>query len=260
VDRLPRRGWIVLGALVVLGLAFVPAAWRLNTASLRALWVCAGTAERTAPSLEVRTALVTAGAARCAGDSELEQVSLQQALAGKPAWLQVVRAAAPQNRSLAEAAVLAQPENPHAFFWLGDVLRMEGSTGLAVLEYRAGLQLDPEAADPWYWLGRLEEEAGNWQAAVGAYSQACVYQDSGKNGCVNAARLYFDHQDFELALARYRTALAQLPGYPPALRGAAESLLALGRAAEAVPYLQSLAEQGDPDARQQLDTMEEQAP
>jgi predicted Zn-dependent protease len=60
------------------------------------------------------------------------------------------------------------------------------------------------------------------------------------------------HERYEQALARYQDSLRQLPGYPASRKGFAKALLALGRTAEAIPYLEGLANEGDVEAQDLL--------
>jgi tetratricopeptide (TPR) repeat protein len=180
----------------------------------------------------------------------------QIAVTEPDARLDVLRAALPLDGELAQAAAAAHPDEAAAQFWLGEALKGAGNLAGAIPAYEAGLALDPKNGEEWDNLGRLYEAEGNWEQAVRAFDQACHYVDQGKNGCLNAARIYMQRERYEEAIVRYQDALVQLPDFSAALRGIADALIALGRPQEAIPYLETLAASGDAEAQLLLEQMQ----
>lgn len=103
-----------------------------------------------------------------------------------------------------------------------------------IAAYEGGLGLAPTNGEEWDNLGQLYEAAGLLlEKAVHAFEQAVPYYvDGGKNGCLNAGRIYMQLELYEQALARYQDSLRQLPDYPGSLRGMANALVALERVEE----------------------------
>ncbi len=186
----------------------------------------------------------------------------QQALAARDsAWEQLLgcstqhttlmRSVAPENRSLAEAAVAKQPKNAESYFWLASLEAGDDKDG-AIAYYESGLALAPGDAVRWVELGGVRQAIGDVDGAIAAYDQGCFLFDRGGNGCPRAGKLYMEIGEYELAADRYRISIEQLPGWLPAQRGLADALLAMGRDEEAVPILTVLAEKGDGLAQEQL--------
>lgn len=172
--------------------------------------------------------------------------------------LSLVRAAAPHNLTLAQFATAQYPDQAEPFFWLGDAYLAKGEESKAVRTYEVGLTLQPDhSANAWMAVGRLYEAEGEWERAVYAYDQACRYVDQGKNGCPNAGRLYFEHEQYDLAAQRYRDAMRQLPGWQPARLQLAQSLIALGQLEEARLHLTFLADEGNTTAQTLLNQLSE---
>ena len=190
--------------------------------------------------------------ARCLGNDGLARQTWQTALASPTERISILRAAHPDDLDLARQAAQANGQNAEAQFWLGDLLAAQQDIPGALEAYQAGLSSRPSDGNVWVKLGRLYEASNDWQMAANAFDQACRLADRGKHGCPNAGRLYLEHGEYELAVERFRRTLQQLPGYPAGLHGMAEALITLGRADEAIPYLQQLAASGDPWAGQTL--------
>lgn len=206
----------------------------------------------------VRATWLEGAVAHCRGDEAAARAAWRQLLAASSARLPAVRAAAPQDVTLAQLAAERYPEEAVAFFWLGEAQAAAGQAHEAIAAYERALVLDPADGVAWRMLGDLyqESETAGWQTAARAYDEACFRWDRGKNGCLRAGRLYLEQGRYGLAADRYRRSLQQLRGYTDSQRGLAEALLALGQAEEALPYLRALAEKGDEQAREQLRQLE----
>jgi predicted Zn-dependent protease len=253
----------VLLVIVLRGRAWLDDAI-LNRQAIAVARLCAN-GERATPdglllgqseSVSAQVTWLRASAAYCQGDEAAARDAWQQMLAASDARLPALRANAPQDVDLARAAAALYPENPIAQFWLGDALLQQGDAPGAIQAYEGGLAQDGTNANTWLVVGELYEGVGDWETAVSAYDQACYYVDRGKNGCPRAGRLYLAHDQYELAAQRFQDSLEQLPHWPPAQKGLAEALIALGKSDEAIPYLQRLAENGDAEARQTLNQLQ----
>jgi len=248
-----RQGAVILLILMALSLPWLVGGLAANWDGLRAMAICAGTGGDGLPARP----FFQGGAARCMSDETAMRLAYRAAVAESDARLDVLRAALPFDVELAQAAAAAHPEQAIAHFWAGAALGQAGDIAGAIPAYEAGLELDPKNGEEWDNLGRLYEAQGDWERAVQAFDQACHYVDQGKNGCLNAARIYMQHARYEQAIARYQDALAQLPNFHPALRGAADALIALERPGEAIPYLETLAASGDTNAQDLLEELRE---
>ncbi len=191
--------------------------------------------------------------ARCAGNPADVAVALRAAVQQSPARLAVLRATAPSDVALAQAAAARYPDQAGAYLWLGDAQYAAGDAPAAIRAYVRGLALQPTDANSWLLLGELYQAQGASVAAVQAYDQACRYVDHGKNGCPNAGALHMQLHEYGAAAASYQAADHQTgPVFHAQQRAAALALLAGGHSAEAVPILQTLAQAGDDEARRQL--------
>lgn len=204
---------------------------------------------------DTRNAILFAGAARCGGDTAALWAGYRLAFLGPVERIGLVRAAVGEDELLAKELIAARPDFAGGYFWLAEIRQSNGEIQLAIEAYRTGLALDPTSGDDWYALGRLYAELGETDNALLAYDQACMFGDRGKNGCPNAAGLYFERGEYETALTRFQRTVRQLPGWVPGIRGLADTLIALGREREAVPYLEELAAMGDAAAIQQLEAI-----
>ena len=85
--------------------------------------------------------------------------------------------------------------------------------------YRSMLATNPEHADAWFNLGYVLRRLGHFDHALGCYASALRYQvRQPEVAYLNRAAILSDHlHRDEEAEAELRTALALVPGYPPAL-------------------------------------------
>lgn len=257
-----RRLWLV-GLFVGLsgvGLWQQPAlaqAWQTNRMALAAMEVCVG--QQDLAAVAEAPAFLQAGAARCLGDDELAHARYMETL-GQNFRADILRAAQPLDVGLARQSTIEYPDQPSVYFWLAEAIQAHlqpwkltpEQLDTSISAYENGLALDPTNGEEWDNLGRLYEATGEWDKAVQAFDAACHYEDMGRNGCLEAGRIYFQHELYEQALARYQDSYKQRPDYPTALWGLVHALFALDRENEAIPYLQILAAQGDVEAQMQL--------
>ncbi|MDR0554714.1 MAG: tetratricopeptide repeat protein [Treponema sp.] len=59
-----------------------------------------------------------------------------------------------------------------AFFFIGEIFRLEGKFRLADIAYTTAVKLEPNSALWWYRLGQVRESSGDSAPAVEAYEQA----------------------------------------------------------------------------------------
>jgi tetratricopeptide (TPR) repeat protein len=199
------------------------------------------------------TAWFEAALARCRDDEATARLHWAAGLQHSPRRLDAIRAAAPFDLELARLTADLYPDNPDAHFWLAEAYREQGDAVAAITAYEAGLALTPGDGLTWRILGDLYRDAGyDWQTVAQTYDRACFRFDIGGNGCLRAGRLYLEHEQYDIAADRYRQSLQQIPGFARAHQGAAAALLAQGKTTEARPHLQTLADQGNDWAREQL--------
>ncbi len=263
-DLMRKAGVIVLLVLLGVSLPLWGRGMTRNLEGLRAMALCGGETEVPPPEW----AFFLGGVARCRGDDAAAHTYYLETV-GQNIRVDILQAARPSDVALARWVVVGHPEQARAYFWLGEALL----GGVSVWEvppqdlakqpdlfeiiaaYEGGLALAPTNGEEWDNLGQLYEAAGLSEKAVHAFEQACHYVDGGKNGCLNAGRIYMQLELYEQALARYQDSLRQLPDYPGSLRGMANALVALERVEEALPYLQTLADQGNAEAQTLLETL-----
>ena len=199
-------------------------------------------------------------AAGCRGDLAGEQRAFAAALAQGIRRIDVMRAVLPQATSLARLAVQRFPGSPNAQFWLGENLAAAGDTSGAIQAYQQALQLRPSAGTQWRILGDLYQKQGDWQKAAQAYDQACLWVDSGHNGCYKAGLLYYQHQLYNLAIQRLQRTVGQERYWAPGYKALANALIDAGRAQDARPYLEYLAKNGDSQAQKTLQELQANQP
>ena len=222
-----RREIIALVFVLVLGIIFfapyVGAGWANNQAGLQALAACTGQGDAGAAPAD---AWFAAAATRCRAGAEAARSQYAVLLIQPGAPVELVRGFYPDDEDLAGLAVRHQGTAP-AYFWLADLLRSTSPAEARVL-YEAGLALAPRDALRWDRLGRLYEGEDRLVEAAHAYELACRYMDAGKNGCLNAGRVYLALGRYADALQAYEQSLRQLPGYAPALNGLRAAQAGLG--------------------------------
>ena len=120
-----------------------------------------------------------------------------------PGSIRLVRAQVPENRSLAQWALTAQPGRADGYFWTA-AFHERDNPELAVTLYRNGLRLDGDDGRSWLNLGRLLERQKRYQQALVAYIKSCYRGDPGANGCWNAGRMAEKLGRMDVAIRLYR--------------------------------------------------------
>jgi tetratricopeptide (TPR) repeat protein len=251
---------VILLVLFLAGFPFLKSSWGVNQAALDAMAVCLGQEDFSV--MQGHPPFFRAGAARCLGDLETAHANYLETVGADPR-VTILHAVMPFDIELARQMAVDHPNVAEANFWLGEAIVAGMQAGeiqpdmleQAITAYERGLAMDPFNGEEWDNIGRLYETKGAWEQAVEAFNWACRYGDFGRNGCINAARVYAQHALYEQAASRYMDSLRQRPGYVPALRGLSNALLALDRVEEAMPYLQNLADQGDVEAQTLLEQL-----
>lgn len=261
-----RKYWLagllvgLLGVGVWFRTAFVQA-WQTNRMALAAMEVCTGQGDLS--TISDAPPFLQGGAARCVGRDEMAHTQYLEAIE-QNFRADILSAAQPLDVELARQSTIRYPEQPSVYFWLAEAIQANlqpwkltpEQLDTSILAYENGLALDSTNGEEWDNLGRLYETAGDWEKAVQAFDAACHYEDMGRNGCLEAGRVYFQHELYDQALARYRDSYKQRPDYPTALWGLVHTFFALGRENEAIPYLRILAVQGDVEAQMQLEKLQ----
>jgi tetratricopeptide (TPR) repeat protein len=88
------------------------------------------------------------------GDLVQRDQSWETALACSPIYIQLVRAKVPEELNLAEFAVQVQPEQAEAWFWLAK-LEAKDKPDQAIQAYWKGLKLQPYQKDAWVQLSGI---------------------------------------------------------------------------------------------------------
>jgi len=103
------------------------------------------------------------------GDLGRRDKTWETALHCSPAYIQLVRAMAHDNISLAELAAHEHPEQADAWFWLAE-LKLKDSPEQAINFYWQGLQRQPHNSSAWVQLGRALASM-DIQVALNIYDQ-----------------------------------------------------------------------------------------
>jgi choline-sulfatase len=147
--------------------------------------------------------------------------------------------AVPRALSEMEEVVAVDPGNPFAHFALGHIAYRDGRLGTAARAFERGLELDPERPETRLPFGRMLREMGR-------------LEDSERQLRIAVEQTTADDDRTRIGLAETLTArgnadeagrviegvLARMPSDDEALAAKGRLLIAQGRAAEAVPYLE----------------------
>ena len=182
-------------------------AWQVNRAYREvalALFTGAppGRAEASLGSLAVGDAARAAwGRARLAKTQGLPaEGHYLQALASA-AYLPLVRAAEPQNESLADAAFSRYPGDARASAWAGDAL-FTSNPGKALLFYQQAVASDPQDNLSWRRIADLTDQ-DQPHLAVEAARQACRLNPRAAGTCYQEARLAYRLGDWQRAVKAF---------------------------------------------------------
>ncbi len=116
-------------------------------------------------------------------------------------WLLLV---APERSDLALQATQLYPQEPKAWFWLGDLAKASGDQLEAKQYFTESVRLDKAYALAWCRLGLINENEGLIADAEEAYLQCCQNGDPGSNGCYGAGRMAEKLDDIPNAIRYYR--------------------------------------------------------
>lgn len=129
-------------------------------------------------------------------------------------WLYLI---APLRSDLALQAASLYPGEARTWLWLGDLAQSNGDLARASQYFAESTRHDPVYGLAWCRLGRVDEQRGLLEEAVGAFWQCCQNGDPGSHGCYGAGRVSEQLGDIPNAIRYYRRS-----HFPPALERAAE--------------------------------------
>ncbi len=110
----------------------------------------------------------------------------------------------PERTDMASAAAELYPNEPQAWFWLGEQANQTGDQLVAIQYFSETVRLQPSDGLGWCRLGYLYEGQEMFQAAIDAYWQCCSNGDPGSNGCYGAGRNAEKVGDTQAAIQYYR--------------------------------------------------------
>lgn len=132
-----------------------------------------------------------------------------------------------------EVALEYNPRFVEALTNLGLVELQRGNFDRAGTLLRRARRLNPDVAQPHHGLGVLEERRARRDRASKHYQAALAVDPGFAPARANLARLYFNAGDLERARSQFKRLTEVAPDELLGFTGLAESLLSLGRAAEA---------------------------
>ena len=155
-------------------------------------------------------------------------------------------AAVPRALADMEAVVAADPQNPFAHFALGHLAYRDGRLGRAAQAFARGLELDPERPATRLPYGRLLREMGQLEESERQLRIALeqTTPDDGRTR-IGLAETLTARGKTDEAARLVQEVLSRMPKDAEALAANARILIAQGRAAEAVPYLERAGEGRD---------------
>ena len=134
----------------------------------------------------------------------------------------------------ADEGVRCNPDFALAHYYRAAALAALGRDDDAIASYRRTTELDPAHADAWSERARLLERHEAWADAAVAYDHALAADPQRADAAVGAGVIYqYRLGRSDLAVERFRTALAAVPTHYGAHYQLAVALLATGREAEA---------------------------
>jgi tetratricopeptide (TPR) repeat protein len=122
----------------------------------------------------------------------------QKALECDPRYIPLVESLFPDNAELAQQAVQIFPDVAEGWFWLGGLI-----PEAQIEYYRIGLSLDPDDGHHWLELGQLLRESDP-ETSMQAFLEGCFHGDPGYNSCLGAGNVAKDLGEYELAIQYYR--------------------------------------------------------
>jgi tetratricopeptide (TPR) repeat protein len=118
-------------------------------------------------------------------------------------YVSLLSAIQPANYEVASLAVARYPDNPSAWFWLGQTAEAF-DWKIAQEAYSHMVQLEPSNGLAWCRLAEHYENYGQFQAAADAYLSCCRNGDPGYIGCSGAGRMMEKLGNPRQAIAYYR--------------------------------------------------------
>lgn len=128
-----------------------------------------------------------------------------------------------------EEAVTYHPENPEAWYGLGDAHRFVGELEAATDSYQQAVALDSEYLDAWNNLGIARAEVGDAEGAVNAWQQALRVSPSYCKAHNNLGHFAARQGKAEVAIMEYTSTLAYCPDDVQAHYGLGNIFYAEGR-------------------------------
>ena len=113
--------------------------------------------------------------------------------------------------ALWQEAVDHHPDNPEAWYGLGDARRFARDFTGAVEAYQIALDRDPTYLDAWDNLGKARAMMGDSSGARAAWQAALTIKPSHCEAHHNLGELAYWSQDWDVAIAEYRSSLAYCP-------------------------------------------------
>ncbi len=139
-----------------------------------------------------------------------------------------------------DEAVRLAPDSARARARLAASLADAGRAREALPHAREAVALDAASAAAHAALGRIEAELGRLEAAAAAFTRALALGETGLERRLGDTLVRL--RRFEEALPHYRAAIARDPGDDDARTGAGAALVELGRARDALAYLEPAVE------------------
>jgi tetratricopeptide (TPR) repeat protein len=129
--------------------------------------------------------------------------ALQAYLRCTPTAINLFEVSNPDDILLASQAVNNYPNNPYAWFWLGDVQSYQ-HIGAALDSYIKVIQLDQKNGLAWCRVGDIYNRNGKKDEARDSYFQCCINGDPGGNGCLDAGKIAEGNGNILQAVQYYR--------------------------------------------------------
>jgi tetratricopeptide (TPR) repeat protein len=205
MSRIHKILFLLAFILAAFSLQGVPAIFRQNLADLAylpALERSPALSHPSAPETCHQTWLRTA-----AGSADpayfIPPVDVAALLGCGAPYVSLLGAIQPASYADATLAVARYPDDPDAWFWLGETAQAVAPQA-ALAAYSRVVQLEPSNGLAWCRLGLRYQVTGQLQAAVEAYLSCCRNGDPGSNGCYGAGAIMEKLGDPRLAVEYYR--------------------------------------------------------
>ncbi|XP_050711452.1 Bardet-Biedl syndrome 4 protein-like isoform X2 [Eriocheir sinensis] len=116
-----------------------------------------------------------------------------------------------------EQLIYALEQNKHhqTFASLAKIYLLENDIPSAISTYRAAIEYFPENADLHTTLGLLYMQIGKYQQAFEHLGTTLTFDPTNTRAILAAGSMMQSHQDFDVALTKYRVAAQSIPESPP---------------------------------------------